>query len=358
MTVIKPEEWTVEEFKVSKKELKKISITTRLDLFKSLFLKKIPYFWWEIEVGDNLVESNNILVMLPWITPNGPYAYWDIYNDNWKIKGLETYGGKSPFTETLEEFAGEKEAKWKVRTLQFNYPDKAKKFDIETYLDSIEKYIEKNCGWINWKKITVYWQSMGWKVAIHLAWKLLDKWAKVENIVIYAPALEASILVPPANLIEKIPLDIATFFQKFIAGPTMKRQISNAKDWWLEITPKDLENLAKAVAWYDVRWKQMKERLKFIREKVTATIVWWKLIPNTNFLERSLNISINWSNIIVLSSDIGNWSDGVIVNKKMKELIKDLFLTNNIKFIEIEWIPHVSVPQAANTHGEILKKNL
>jgi len=329
---------------------------TSKELSKSLYLKSIPYFWWQIEVWDNFVESNTLSIMLPWITPNGPYAYWDMYEyqlnmEDAAFKWLETYGWKSPFTETLEDLAWEKESQWKVRTLQFNYPNKADRFDIESYMQTIEEYIEKNCWWIKWKNISVYWQSMWWKTAIYTASKLIEKWANVEKIILYAPALEADLLVPSANLLNCMPTGIATFFQKFIAWPMMHYQIFTSEDWWVELSQQDLQKLSKYVAWYDVVWKQMKDRLKFISDPID-----WQN-GDFSFLKALKNIDSN-TDIIVLLSDIGNWTDGVLDNNKIWSLVNRLFPNQMKKFIEIWWLPHVNVPQAAKLHKIILEKKL
>lgn len=311
------------------------------------------YKAWQLEVLDTLNENaESVLVMLPGIVPNYPYSDASAYIRNWELVGLESYDGKSPFTYTLAELVWEKDRKWESRIIQFNYPMKNEEgiFGIQSFMKQVQAYLTDIPNFQE-KWISVYGSSMWWKTAIYTAWKVLESGWKLENLVLYALAISADLLVPPTNLLDKVPADLATAFQKLIALPFIDWQIKNSykKDWWIELSKEDLQKLWKAVWGYDVSWQQMKARLKFIASNIEYDF---------NFLRSVDAINKSWANIIVLTSDIWNGTDGALVNSKIEEKIKQLFPELNIKFVNIEWLPHVNVPQAANLHKKILEKNL
>ena len=362
------EKITISEQEAGKihQNLGKIVIPTEQEIIESLendpnTLKKALFNYsdwkeWYLHILDTLNnDAKSILIMLPGITPNFPESDGSAYTqeNNWKkeLVGLQSYWWKSPFTYTLAELVWEKDSKWQSRIIQVNYPmnDNEWWFNIQLFTQKIQSYLN-NIKNFKEKWISVYGASMWWKIAIYTAWEILKNGWKLENLILYAPAISTDLLVPPTNLLDKVPLDLATAFQKLIALPFIDWQIKNSykKDWWIELSKEDLQKLWKAVWWYDVSWQQMKARLKFIASSIN----------NETFKKYIDLINKSWTTIVVLTSDIWNGTDGALVNSKIEEKIKQLFPNLYIKLVNIEWLPHVNVPQAANLHKKILEENL
>ena len=206
---------------------------------------------WIIETLPNV--NNSVVLMLPNFTWEYPTAWWDyVEGKGW----LESYGKWiSPFTETLAE-------SWNNKIVQINYPND---WNFYFVFKQIIRYLEKN-NFQN-KNIVVYWQSMGGKTALYLSYFLLKQWFNLDKIIVNSSVIDKeTISVPFIHLPSSIS---ATFYKilKYIPSKYLVWILSVAKDDPLsEVNFDDLIRNINNLKWYNLKYKQIKSRLDFMKE--------------------------------------------------------------------------------------------
>lgn len=206
---------------------------------------------WIIETLPNI--NNSVVLMLPNFTWEYPTAWWDYIEEKW---WLESYGKWiSPFTETLTE-------SWNNKIVQVNYPND---WNFYFVFKQIIRYLEKN-NFKN-KNIVVYWQSMGGKTALYLSYFLLKEWFKLDKIIVNSSVIDKeTISVPFIHLPSSIS---AVFYKilKYIPSKSLVWILSAAKnDPLSEVHFDDLIRNIENLKWYNLKYKQIKSRLDFMKK--------------------------------------------------------------------------------------------
>jgi len=207
---------------------------------------------WIIETLWN--TKNSVVLMLPNFVWEYPIAWWDYITNKW---WLESYGKWiSPFTKTLTE-------SWNNQIIQINYSND---WNFYFTFKQIIRYLEQNN--LKNKNIVVYWQSMGGKTALYLAYFLLKKWFKLNKIIVNSSVIDKeTISVPFIHLPSSIS---AVFYKilKYIPSKSLVWILSAAKDDPLsEVNFDDLIRNINNLKWYNPKYEQIKSRLDFMKKE-------------------------------------------------------------------------------------------
>jgi len=328
----------------------------------------------KMRVLDTMKDSNSILLFFPWIVPDTHYSAWDAFKGvDGSIKWFQSYWWRSPFTETISSYVWNWE---QARVIKFDYFNQ-KEIDKPFSEELILSYLKENVENLKWKKVSIYGQSMWWAVAIEIAWFLIENEIDIEHIIMYAPSIWTNTLIPPTNKLNLIKnnvilANLAAFFQHKIALRVVAQQIRNAIkkwDWWIELSQKDMDYLAKWVKAPHILQKAIKDRLLYLA-RFYPWVKWkdwvetlWKLLDEDKKRLEKMNqyiesIRKKSPKIDVILSDIWNWTDWAIVNAEVMISLEDYFPNQDINILLLQWLPHVNVPQAAWLHKRVLDKYL
>ena len=161
------------------------------------------------------ISGNDITLILPNFVGDYPIAWWDKVNNI----GIDSYWRSiSPFTELLTENK-------KNKILQINYPQD---WNFMFVFKKIVSYLEKSN--LKNKKISVYWQSMWWKVALYLTYFLLKRGYNVEKIILNSSVIDQETISLPIWLPSSI---LARLYQilRIIPSKSLIWIMSAKKKW-------------------------------------------------------------------------------------------------------------------------------
>ncbi len=157
----------------------------------------------ELKLNFLLRYPNGIAIMLPNILGSQPVITWDCgklknpKNQKEYEECIESYEGISPFTKTFTH--------QNTVIHQINYPLHK---NFTTTADQVVNYIiSQHCGVQKATQeiqeclktlppITVYWQSLGWKLALEVAAKLLQKGIKIKTVILNSTPLDLEDILP------------------------------------------------------------------------------------------------------------------------------------------------------------------
>jgi len=225
------------------------------------------------------------------------------------------------------------------KILEINYP---LDWNFMFVFKKILKYLEKN-GFKN-KILTVYWQSMWWKVALYLTYFLLKRWFKVEKIILNSSVIDKQTVVLPLWIPSSILAKLYEILRKIPSKNLIWILSAKPDDPDLEIDRKELIKLVDNLKAYNVKYKQLKTRIDFIKSKFNKKVE--KLIKEHNipiFVIRSKPSKKNLDN------------DWMIKHSFLEKLLK--MFPGQIKYIDVpSW--HCQVPEKNKLYAKALSKLL
>ena len=285
----------------------------------------------DIWIIETLYKKDNVVIMLPNFVWDYPVAGWDYVANKWWI---ESYGKWiSPFTETLSENG-------KNKIIQINYPNDGNfYFTFKKIIKSLE---EKN---LKEKKITVYGQSMWGKVALYLAYFLIKNWFKIDKIVLNSSVIDKeTISVPFIHLPSTIAAPLFKIL-KYIPSKFLVWILSAAKDDPdNEVSYNDLIKVVNNLKWYNVKYKQIKTRLDFMKKNFHKKVI--ETIKEANIP------------ILVIKSNppVKNSKDDWMVKHIFLDKLKEMF-PNQVKSTEVS-SRHCQVPEKNRKYAKALQELL
>ena len=238
----------------------------------------------ELKLNFLLRYPNGIAIMLPNILGFEPVITWDCGKlqdpkDQKEYKEcIESYGGISPFTKTFTH--------QNTAIHQINYPLHE---DFATTADQVVNYItSQHCGVQKATQeiqeclktlppITVYWQSLGWKLALEVAAKLLQKGFKIKTVILNSAPLDLEDILPQwQNLAKFIKQNKILAYLRWklfqIIPPRLLVGKSSAspQDSDLEIDRNELRKIARSLQWkiwpYKMSYQQLRERIQYLNQ--------------------------------------------------------------------------------------------
>lgn len=274
----------------------------------------IETLWW-----------NDIVLMLPNFVGDYPIAWWDKTDK----EGIDSYWNNlSPFTELLTENK-------KNKILQINYPQDGNFIFV---FKKIISYLKKN-NLVD-KKITVYWQSMWWKVALYLTYFLLKHWYNIEKIILNSSVLDKETVSLPVWLPSSILAKLFPILRKIPSKKLIWIMSAAKDDSALEINPEELTKIVDNLKAYKVKYKQLKSRLDFIKKQFNQKVA--------NIIRE------NKTKILVIRSipSVENSNDDWMVKHNFVDKLQDMF-PDQVKCVDVSsW--HCQVPEKNRLYAKAL----
>ena len=225
---------------------------------------------------------------------------------------------------------------WKYRIIQFNYPDNINDID-----NIVNEYLLSNNITPKDYTINVYWQSMGWKIAIIITNNLNRKWYKINNLYINSsPILSNDVIFKVYPEIQSLLYYIVGYIKPDFLYWIISADPKKEPD--ITINNKDLKKMIK-IQQLTFRNKQsMFNKLKFIAN-------------NQLVIKAIEGLKINWKIYLIVSYP-PKWYKKYEYNDW---LIKHSFTKSFIKYLKKENQNKVKIIKVNNAfHSSVSEHNL